>query len=194
MLYSVVSNKMGVILSNKCLVFGAVNGTFIFQRISDAIRHMLAEEDIHVWNYIDDVFAAVESEGSEYKFHRVHTLISELGLTLNEQKAQAPCEKMDIMGITVDVTTSSLYIPASELNDIITACEETAKRTTITKRELQSLLGKLLYISRVIRPARAFLNRMLDTLQTTGEGQHIRVAGGFKSDLDWFTAFSQGFN
>ena len=28
---------------DKCLVFGSVNGTFIFQRISDAIRHMLAE-------------------------------------------------------------------------------------------------------------------------------------------------------
>ena len=58
---------------DKCLVFGAVNSTFIFQRISDAIRHILAEEDILVWNYIDDIFAAVESSGGDEKFHRVHT-------------------------------------------------------------------------------------------------------------------------
>ena len=98
------------------------------------------------------------------------------------------------MGITVDVTTCSLSIPQSKLNDIVTTCEETAKRSTITKRELQSLLGKLLYISRVIRPAHAFLNRMLDTLRATGEKQRVTVAGGFKSDLDWFTTFAKGFS
>ena len=48
---------------DKCLVFRAVNGTFIFQRISDAIRYMLAQDNIYVWNYIDDVFAAVEKIG-----------------------------------------------------------------------------------------------------------------------------------
>ena len=49
-------------------VFGAVNGTMIFQMISDAIRHMLAKEEVVVWNYIDDIFATWEEEGSSEKF------------------------------------------------------------------------------------------------------------------------------
>ena len=37
------------------LAFGAANGTVIFQRISDAVRRILAKENIQVWNYIDDI-------------------------------------------------------------------------------------------------------------------------------------------
>ena len=42
------------------LVFGAVNGTMIFQRISDAVRFILREQGLSVWNYLDDMFAAKE--------------------------------------------------------------------------------------------------------------------------------------
>ena len=59
----------------KHLVFGAVNGTMIFQRISDAIRHMLMKQEVIVWNYIDDIFAAWESEGSNKRFQTLCTLI-----------------------------------------------------------------------------------------------------------------------
>ena len=100
------------------------------------------------------------------------------------------------MGITVDATDFTVSIPPSKLNDIITTWEDVSTRTSIMKKELQSLqsLGKLLYINRIIRPVRAFLNRMLDTLCATNEGDRILVLGGFKGDLDWFRAFANNFN
>ena len=57
---------------DKFLVFGAVNGMMIFERISDAIRYMLGKQKVQVWNYIDDTFAAVEAEGAMGKFHTVY--------------------------------------------------------------------------------------------------------------------------
>ena len=53
---------------DKFLVFGSVNGTMKSQNISDAIRHMLRQDGMVVWNYIDDAFAAWEAEGSYSKF------------------------------------------------------------------------------------------------------------------------------
>ena len=41
---------------DKNLVFGAVNGTLIFERISDAIVSIMRAEGAIVWNYIDDLF------------------------------------------------------------------------------------------------------------------------------------------
>ena len=96
---------------DKCLVFGAVNGTAIFQRISDSIRFMLAKEGIVIWNCIDDMFAAVESVGGDGKFQKVHSLVTELGLPLNGDKVQAPCTRLDIMGIRFDVTNFTISIP-----------------------------------------------------------------------------------
>ena len=63
----------------------------------------------------------------------------------------------------------------------------------MTKRELQSLLGRLLYVSKVIQPARGFLNRMLQTLrQMRGFKQRIDIS--FKKDLHWFKKFLDRFN
>ena len=51
-----------------------------------------------------------------------------------------------------------------------------------------------MYVSRVIRPARGFLNRMLQTLRNTEDGKRVEVAGEFKLDSDWFLAFIKSFN
>ena len=98
------------------------------------------------------------------------------------------------MGITVDVKNFTVSIPESKLNDILTTCDDVSKQKSITKKDLQSLLVKLLYISRIIRPARAFLNRMLDTLQNMHDRARVQVSGGFKEDLDWFRAFARNFH
>ena len=39
----------------------------------------------------------------------------------------------------------------------------------VTKSELQSLLGLLLYITKCVKPARFFLNRMLQLLRDNAE-------------------------
>ena len=61
------------------LAFGPVNGTAIFQRISDAIRKILRKEIIAVWNYIDDIFTCNPSEGADKAFNRILELTCELG-------------------------------------------------------------------------------------------------------------------
>ena len=101
---------------DKHLVFGATNGTMIFQRISDAIRHMLSIQNVTVWNNIDDIFTAWESEGSDEKFETLCTMIKELGLPLNEKKVEPPSDTMTIMGVNIDIRDSTLSIPAMKLS------------------------------------------------------------------------------
>ena len=79
---------------DRSLAFGAVNGTAIFHRISDAIRKILSTEHITVWNYIDDIFACVPVERAEEVFERVEQLILELGLPINGEKVVRPADSM----------------------------------------------------------------------------------------------------
>ena len=118
---------------DKFLVFGAVNGTMIFERISDAIRYVLGEQKVTVWNYIDDTFAAVEEKGADEKFKIVCSVIQELGLPLNPEKVQEPSDVMAIMGITVDVVSKTLSIPAAKMCEICEAVEEFSKKRYIVK-------------------------------------------------------------
>ena len=150
---------------DKNLVFGAVMGTMFFQRISSAIKFILEQENTVIWSYIDDLFAAVEGREAQDKFEKMCSTVTDLGLPLNPDKVKSPNKVMDIMGIIVNVTNETLSIPAEKLRDITDICNSFHEKHTCTKKELQSLLGKLLCVSKIIKPARGFLNRMLCTLR-----------------------------
>ena len=150
---------------DRALVFGAVNGTMIFQRVSDAVKHILNKEGIEVQNYIDDIFAAAESDRGEEHLKRIGQLIQDLGLPLNRDKVKGPSGELTIMGIDINVRDRTLAIPGTKMDEIVQICEQFHVRTECSKRDLQSLLGKLLYVSKIVKPARGFLNRMLNTLR-----------------------------
>ena len=166
----------------------------IFQRISDDIRHMLSQDNIIVWNYIDDIFAAWESQGSIDKFETLCNLVRDLGLPLNDEKVEPPSDSMIIMGIHINVPERTIEILANKMEEIVQECNGAYEMSVLTKRQLQSLLGKLLYISKVIKPARGFLNRMLNCLRSMGNNGRIQVTGEFRQDLRWFKELVNHFN
>ena len=67
-------------------------------------------------------------------------------------------------------------------------------KNTASKKELQSLLGLLLYVSKCIKVARIFLSRMLDTLRAHHDKNMIILDTDFKKDILWFYTFAQKFN
>ena len=67
-------------------------------------------------------------------------------------------------------------------------------KSSCIKRELQSLLGLLLYITKCVKYSRFFLNRMLDTLKAAADDNHITLDNSFKNDLAWFNKFLTNFN
>ena len=77
---------------------------------------------------------------------------------------------------------------------IKTLCKNWAHKITATKRQLQSLLGKLLYIHRCVRPSRLFVNRMLALLRTSLNDHNIRLTYTFQRDIAWFNMFLDKFD
>ena len=73
--------------------------------------------------------------------------IVDLGLPLNPVKVEPPSISMTIMGIIVDVVNKTIAIPPDKLEQILRDVQEFDLKTFMTKRELQSLLGRLLYVS-----------------------------------------------
>ena len=68
-----------------------------------------------------------------------------------------------------------------------------APRRSCTKKELLSLIGHLQHTSRIVRPGRPFLCRMIDLSAAAHElHHHIRLRGEFKSNLQWWAMFMGG--
>ena len=61
------------------------------------------------------------------------------------------------------------------------------------QKQLQSPLGHLLYIHKCMKPARFFLNRMLEVIRNSHNAAYIKLNAAFYRDLRWFRTFLPHF-
>ena len=152
---------------DKNLAFGAVHGTAIFERISNLIRFILAKQGFKVLNYIDDIYAVCHKDKAQTAYETLISVVQDIG---------------------------TFSIPSEKLEEISSLCHEMLLQDQMSKRELQTLLGKLLYISRCLRGSRIFLNRMLQLLRDHHHTNSIILTQEFRYDLLWFLRFLRHFN
>ena len=68
------------------------------------------------------------------------------------------------------------------------------KRTT-TKSSLQSLVGKLVFVSKCVRQSRVFIARILRLLRkVTFNHHHISLNSEYGKDIQWWCKFLRAYN
>ena len=120
--------------------------------------------------------------------------MSKLGLTISQKKLVRPTTKAICLGIEVDTVAGTVAIPPDKLDEVKGIIQNWDNKNHCTKRELQSLLGTLLYVHKCVRPARTFLNRMLDLLCHAPDPSRIALTEDFSRDLRWFKKILPKYN
>ena len=59
-------------------------------------------------------------------------------------------------------------------------------RSHYNKKQLQSLLGSLLYVSKCVRTLRFFLNRLLSVLRSMEDKKQVPLTLEAERDINWF--------
>ena len=174
------------------LAFGFRHGSFFFQKCSDAIRFIMKKFCYpNLLNYIDDLVYIGLPSDIEASYQCLLDLLQQLGLEISQKKLVAPCNAAICLGILVDSVNRTISIPDAK---IVLLCQVWRSKTTCTKTQLQSLLGSLLYITKCVRPAQFFLNRMLQLLRDGHALKHIYLTTDFHRDLNWFNTFLSSYN
>ena len=177
------------------VAFGYRNGSLIFQKCTDAIRFIMSQHGFpYLHNYIDDlIYIGLPSEiYKSYSF--LLDLLAQLGLDISMKKLVPPTTAATCLGIHIDTIDRTISIPSKKLQEIITICKNLQSKTHCSKRDLQSLLGSLLYITKCVAPARSFLNRMLQLLRDNVHNSKILLNDQFFKDLAWFNTFLENYN
>ena len=73
-------------------------------------------------------------------------------------------------------------------------CKEWLNKEYANKKQIQSLIGKLIYLHRCVKPTRLFINRMLTTLWNAPAKGHFKIPVSFYKDVQWFDKFLDHFN
>ena len=125
-------------------------GYIIFERCSDTIRYIMKLQGCdNLMNYIDDLIYI----GLPSKIHQFYqfllSFLQDLGLQVSQSKLVSPHTEVTCLGIVVNTIKSTISIPADKLQNN-NVCTHWNSKSTSTKRQLQSLLGSLLYITNCI--------------------------------------------
>ena len=68
-------------------------------------------------------------------------------------------------------------------------------KKSATKTKLQSLIGKLSFVSKCVHPGPLFLTQILDTLRSLRRSHHrIKLTAEFRKDLRWWLRFISVYN
>ena len=177
------------------MAFGFRHGSFFFQKCSDAIRYIMKTFGFpNMLNYIDDLIYIGLPSNITASYEFLIQLLQELGLEISQNKLVAPSTSVVCLGILVDSVNRTISIPEGKLAEIQKLCNSWKDKKSCTKNQLQSLLGSLLYITKCVRPARFFLNRMLQVLRDNHINKYIRLTEEFAKDLNWFNTFLCSYN
>ena len=177
-----------------CLPFGFRNGSALFQRLSDAVHHIMRQQHYDVINYIDDILGVVLPSRIDASFDALCQLLGDLGFQISKKKLEPPSTCLNCLGILINTETFTMSIPPAKLKEILDICQEWSCKSFCTKHQLQSLLGSLLYISKCVKASRFFLNRLLDVLRSIENKQTAPVSMEAKRDINWFLKFIPLYN
>ena len=88
-------------------------------------------------------------------------LLSQIKLTESASKACPPSNVMTYLGVCFNTIDMCLYVDKEKLVEIKAEIKVWLKRSVAKKSELQSILGKLLWISKAVRFSRIFVSRII---------------------------------
>ena len=154
----------------------------------------MPQKGFAVTNYIDDIIDHSVVSKSQASIDTLRALLVELGYDISEKKVVQPATKVTCLGVDIDTVEFTVFITPDKVREILLECESWVNRSECTKKQLQSLLGKLLYVTKCVRISRPFLNRMLDVLRAADKLTKISLSMDFKRDLNWFQKFLPRFN
>ena len=111
-----------------------------------------------------------------------------------ETKAVKPTYEMVFLGVLFDTQALTLQVSNERLQEAMELLGEWTARTHATRKQVQSIMGKLSFMAACVRPGRLFISRILDFLRgLPNTGKH-ELTNSVKKDLFWWRAFLPQYN
>ena len=184
-------------LIDERLPFGASRSPQIFNTITQAVRAIMARKGFKtIVCYLDD-FLIIASTYDEclHALNVLLRLLRELGFHINYNKLEGPCQRLVFLGITLDSTSMTLSIPQEKMNEVKQCMNTFMLSRNVTKRQIQSLAGKLNWITQCVYGGRFHMRRLIESANKLRKPWHRQnVTKDMKQDILWWLNFMEVFN
>ena len=177
------------------LCMGQRSAAMACQRSTQAVGYIHAKKGHHNCVYLDDFIGVSPLNSAWNGYFGLGELLEELGLNESLGKACPTSNTQICLGVQFDTMKMIISITADRLTRIRQLLKEWLKKKKASKRDIQSLIGQLSFISKCVPQSRIFLNRLLSVLRgMVKQTQVIVLTDDFKLDLRWWDEFVSIYN
>ena len=193
--YSLIGMRWrGLLWFDKFLPMGLKSAAYIAQRISNSITHIHVKNGYWVINYLDD-FGSAETEDLAWtSFNTLRNTLKEIGAVEAENKAVLPTTRLEFLGTTVDTVKMTIEVSPHRMIELDKELTDWTNKKTATKKQLQSLIGKLNFVTNCVRPGRIFLSRLIQALKQFQDRCKNTVTHEIRKDVQWWKHFLPEYN
>ena len=186
-----------IYMTDTRLPFGARLSPGIFHRLTQAVKRIMARKghDLLVV-YLDDFLIVSESkEACSEALTTLIKLLRKLGFSIHWGKVVDPTQKITFLGIELDSIDMSLRLPKDKLCKLREELQGFLGRKRATKRQLQSLAGRLSWAAAVVKGGRVFLRRIFNKIGLLRQNSHrTLLSAEVRQDIDWWYNCITTFN
>ena len=119
----------------------------------------------------------------------------ELSIPLAEEKIVGPSHIITYLRIEINSILLTISIPKDKYNEIMCLLPSWLTKKSCSKRQLLSLIGKLSFVCKVVRPGRIFLRRLINLSMSVKELNHyITINAQTREDIQWCVDFLPTWN
>ena len=88
----------------------------------------------------------------------------------------------------------TVSVTADRLTELLSCCQSLLNSSVVSRWDLQSLLGVMVFVTACVRPARIFMSSILNTLRARSSSRFCPLTPENKSDLQWWCHFVPSYN
>jgi len=156
-----------------------------------------------VIHYVDDFLFVVPTEADGCALLALAlALCSRLGVPMSEKKTEGPTQCLTFLGIEINTVTMRARLSDTRLSELTALLQSWKGRTDCTLKELQSLVGKLSFATKVVRPGRAYHGRLRAAMRAMRANcadeaaRTVRHAltPDLRADIRWWRMFMAKWN
>ncbi|KAK3106927.1 hypothetical protein FSP39_003200 [Pinctada imbricata] len=184
---------------DKCLPFGCAISCNLFEKFATFLEWVIKSRTgvTTIHHYLDDFIFIGDQQSTQ-----CHTLMNnfksmclDLGIPLNDSKTEGPCTSLVFLGLEIDTIAQTIKVPQDKLNDLKDLLTKLSKLQKTTLKDLQSLVGKLNFVTKAIHGSRAFNRRFYTATIGVRKPPHfIRITSPLKEDIKLWLKFLGYFN
>ena len=193
--YSLIGYIIDVkVYFDKVLPMGMRSAPYIAQRITNAIAFIHWTLGFFLLNYVDDFVGAELREKIWQAYTALADLLEELGVETSKGKLVLPTTRLEFLGVTFDSQSMTMEISEEKLAEIRTELEAWLYKVTATRKEVESLVGKLQFMAKCIKAGRVFLGRLINWIRTMDRGKKYSIPMEARRDIAWWGRFAHKYN